>query len=54
MISLIADYLVKSIRFFFFDMYFIFQNFDPVEIENENRKTPYQMKQNINPAGMER
>ena len=34
------DYLVKSIMFFFFDMYFIFNNFNPVEIENENRKPP--------------
>jgi len=37
---MIVDYLVKSIMFFFFDMYFIMNNFNPVEIENENRKIP--------------
>lgn len=40
MTSLIVDYLAKSIIFLFFDFYFIFNNFDPVEIENENRKEP--------------
>lgn len=36
----VIEYLVKSITFFFFDIYFIWNNFDPVEIENENRKEP--------------
>ena len=37
---MIIDYLVKSILFFFLDIYFILNNFVPVEIENENRKEP--------------
>ena len=35
-----VDYLAKSILFFFFDIYFIWNHFVPVEIENENRKEP--------------